>query len=803
MKRRLLLVSILLSGAMYAQDGIYPVAKGTQWKYLDNGTSQDATDWNMPTAANAGWLTGVAPLGYGDPVATTVSFGTDENNKFATTYFYKDVDVNPSALTEFVEFGLRRDDGVIVYVNGVEVYRDNMPAEPTDFHTYASTTIGNADEKRYFTHKVPKTAFQTGVNRIAVEVHNADASSSDISFDLYIKNINPALTLNCEEDHIGCFTSINPTAQLDHLIMAPEFRYQLLFKEGWSYMTGGGIVPGNNDFTGFVPTAGSSTTGHISVNQENTPGGVSMLRVHLDENKKLWVLDDSKAVDMYDTNLVTTSRNCSGGITPWGTVITTEEDSGSADVNGDGYIDLGWFVEIDPTTASVKEYGNNKKEKLWALGRMNHENIVITPDGTTAYYGEDGGTHCVYKFVADVPNNFTSGKVYVLKLDLDLSDDEPSSATARWILVPNTTKEDRNNLRTVAQTLGGTYFNGVEDCEINPINGKIYFTSKGKNRIYSFKDNGSTISEFEVFAGGMNYNITTATGVVSEPWADGNDNLTFDDKGNLWVLQDGGLNYIWVIRPDHTQSVPNIKLFASMPAGSEPTGLTFTPDFKYGFFSVQHPSDTNAVQQDATFTDISFNASATIVFALNENLGAQTPMADFTANLTTVNEGQTVTFTDISTNNPTTWNWTFEGGTPATSTEQTPTVTYAAAGTYNVTLVAANPGGTSLPAAKTDYILVEDVLGIDTPNALKGMVSLYPNPTDGKVTVEINGEAGNDVSVEVYDMVGRKVSETKGQSIGGSQKLDLNLSAATGEQVLVIRVNVGDKTGTYKLIKRN
>lgn len=801
MKKRLLSVSaLLLSAAIYAQIGSYPVSKGSQWKYLDNGTSQDATDWNMPTAANAGWLSGNAPLGYGDPTATVISYGPDSGNKFITSYFYRDIEVNASTLTEMVEFGVRRDDGVIVYVNGVEVFRDNMPAEPTNHMTFSSSTIDGANEKRYYIFQVPKSAFTTGLNRISAEVHNRDGSSSDIGFDMFIRNTNADLAISCDEPHIGCFSSIAPTAQLDHLIIAPEFRYQLLFKEGENYMTGTGTVPGNHDFTAYVPTGGSSTVGHLSVNQENTPGGVSMLNIHLDEETKLWVVDDSKAVDMYDANLVTTSRNCSGGLTPWGTVITTEEDTAAGDANGDGYEDLGWFVEIDPVTASVKDYGNNKKEKLWALGRMNHENIVITPDGTTAYYGEDGGTHCVYKFVADTPNNFTSGKVYVLKLDLGLSNDEPSSATATWVLVPNTTQADRNNIRSVAQTLGGTNFNGVEDCEISPIDGKIYFTSKGKNRIYSFRDNGLTISEFETFAGGMDYTIAGPNGAVTEPWADGNDNLTFDDKGNLWVLQDGGLNYIWVIRPNHTQSNPKIELFASMPAGSEPTGLTFTPDFKYGFFSVQHPNGNNAAQQDATFGDVTFNASAAIVFALDANLGAHTPAADFTADVTTVNEGETVTFTDLSTNNPTSWSWTFEGGDPATSTEENPVVTYATPGTYNVTLTTSNAAGTSPEVVKVEYIVVEEVLG--TVNPLKGMVSLYPNPTEGRVTVDINGEAGSDVLVEVYDMLGRKVSETKGQSIGGNQKLDINLSAS-GEQIYIVNVHIGDKTGTYKLIKKN
>src|SRR5690606_30271273 len=190
-----------------------------------------------------------------------------------------------------------------------------------------------------------------------------------------------------------------------------------------------------------------------------------------------------------------------------------------------------------------KDYGNGQ-EKLWAMGRMNHENVVVSADGSTAYYGEDGGTDCVYKFVADTPGDLTSGSVYVLKMDLPLSGNDPSSSTATWVEVPNATQADRNNISAVAGALGGTNFNGVEDCEIGTIDGKVYFTSKGKDRVYRFKDNGSTVSEFETFVGGKSYDVTTDQGVFTEPWRDGNDNLTFDDKGNLWVLQDGGLNYI-------------------------------------------------------------------------------------------------------------------------------------------------------------------------------------------------------------------------------------------------------------------
>ncbi len=58
---------------------------------------------------------------------------------------------------------------------------------------------------------------------------------------------------------------------------------------------------------------------------------------------------------------------------------------------------------------------------------------------------------------------------------------------------------DRNNMSSIAASLGGTNFNGVEDCEISPLDGKIYFTSKGKSRVYRFTDKGTTVEDFETF----------------------------------------------------------------------------------------------------------------------------------------------------------------------------------------------------------------------------------------------------------------------------------------------------------------
>lgn len=91
-----------------------------------------------------------------------------------------------------------------------------------------------------------------------------------------------------------------------------------------------------------------------------------------------------------------------------------------------------------------------------------------------------------------------------------------------------------------------------------------------------------------------------------------------------------------------------------------------------------------------------YNAGTTQVVA---------PVADFVGTPTTVVVGNTVAFTDLSTNNPTSWSWQFTGGTPATSTSQNPTITYNTVGVYPVTLTATNSAGSDAET-KTAYITV-------------------------------------------------------------------------------------------------
>jgi secreted PhoX family phosphatase len=427
--------------------------------------------------------------------------------------------------------------------------------------------------------------------------------------------------------NMGCFTSVTPTAQTQLLVYpSATHTFQMLAKSNITkYSFTNNFIGGTNDFTGYVgkligPNTRSSMDGYLSINHETTPGGVSMLSLVLNGSSALWNLTYVKKVDY--TPVVQSTRNCSGTVTPWGTIISSEETFTSTDANADGYADVGWNVEIDPVSGLIKDQdGDGKPDKLWAMGRMSHENVVVASDNITVYQGEDGGTGGVYKYVANTPGDLSSGTLYVLKKDAPAA----TSTTGTWVQVPNTSQSDRNNTPARAQTAGGFNWGGVEDVEIGP-DGKIYFTEKNQGRIWRFNDNGTTISNIETFVGpsSMNYPIQTANGTVNENWGAGIDNLAFDGEGNLWALQDGGRDHIWMIRPNHVNTVAGAKveLFATTPAGSEPTGITFSPDYRYMFISLQNPNSGNTQSQmDIEGNSVVWNSSTTIVIARKEFLG--------------------------------------------------------------------------------------------------------------------------------------------------------------------------------------
>jgi hypothetical protein len=150
------------------------------WKYLDNGTDQ-GTAWNTLGFDDSSWATGAAELGYGDTQNTVVSYGPDSANKYPTTYFRKTFNVTDPSAFEFLEMQAIRDDGMAVYLNGTLVWTNNMPAS-WNYLTYANSTVSGSGETTWLIQTIANSLV-AGSNVIAVEIHQTNATSSDISFN--------------------------------------------------------------------------------------------------------------------------------------------------------------------------------------------------------------------------------------------------------------------------------------------------------------------------------------------------------------------------------------------------------------------------------------------------------------------------------------------------------------------------------------------------------------------------------------------------------------------------------------------
>lgn len=164
------------------------VPKGARWRYLVDGSNPDAA-WRTPGFADAAWPSGPAELGYGDegegrPEATRIGYGPDAGSKYITTYFRHSFTVlRPHEFTGLT-VNLLRDDGAIVYLNGVEVFRTNLPEGDVDYLTPAEGAVAGTEETVFHPMAVSPLRLRDGTNTLAVEVHQSSGGSSDLSFDL-------------------------------------------------------------------------------------------------------------------------------------------------------------------------------------------------------------------------------------------------------------------------------------------------------------------------------------------------------------------------------------------------------------------------------------------------------------------------------------------------------------------------------------------------------------------------------------------------------------------------------------------
>ncbi len=453
--------------------------------------------------------------------------------------------------------------------------------------------------------------------------------------------------------------SLKPSSD-DDVKLIDGLSYQVLIKEGDVINSKGEMFGHNNDYTALLPIPGKSENEKILwVNHEYPNFKITWLKeaskeeadkqiaacggslIHIKKldsghwqfvknspyNKRI----DGKTLFKFADNVKIqgqstakgTFANCSGGTTPWNTVLTCEENydnfvgeyefssyyDESSDKIKNGWMQwekfypemsplhYGWVVEIDPLTG--------KGKKLTGLGRFAHESAtcVNTAKTPVVYSGDDRDQQFIYKFVSDEKNSLDRGTLYVADivhgkwLPMDLEKSPILKKTFK------TNLDVRIFARLAAKILGATPMNRPEDIAVNTLTHDIYVSltkSKSKDDPYGSilriqeKNGDHHATEFKsstfVFGGEKS--------AISCP-----DNLEFDPNHNLWVTNDIsgksiGKGKYEKFKNNGLFSIPTMgvnagKVFqiASAPTHAEFTGPTFTKDAKTLFLSVQHPGE--------------------------------------------------------------------------------------------------------------------------------------------------------------------------------------------------------------------
>jgi hypothetical protein len=168
------------------------VLKATRstWSYRFTAASAPPAGWQATSFSPTGWATGTSPLGFGTPsyIATNIDVPTGTTRPISAQ-FRSDVTITDPGVLPNVRITTHANDGIIVWVNGVEVGRSNIPAGPIQWNTYAtaapSTTTALATP---LTFSVPQSLLVAGTNTVAVEVHLNYRSTSNISMELEMRN---------------------------------------------------------------------------------------------------------------------------------------------------------------------------------------------------------------------------------------------------------------------------------------------------------------------------------------------------------------------------------------------------------------------------------------------------------------------------------------------------------------------------------------------------------------------------------------------------------------------------------------
>lgn len=198
MKRSTLLllciVFLSLSTNIISQDTL--IHRGSQWKYF-KADSIPEYYWMVNNYPDHNWPESRAPFGYGDDGMATILYdGGGLQTKRITEYFRKSFYVEKPGDYFVYLLKVLRDDGAVIYINGREVWRTNMPEDVVNDSTFALTTISVEQEDTFYDYVLSPDFFRDGMNTISVSIHQSRPTSSDCSFDLELIRHNDMFSLN-------------------------------------------------------------------------------------------------------------------------------------------------------------------------------------------------------------------------------------------------------------------------------------------------------------------------------------------------------------------------------------------------------------------------------------------------------------------------------------------------------------------------------------------------------------------------------------------------------------------------------
>ncbi len=263
-------------------------------------------------------------------------------------------------------------------------------------------------------------------------------------------------------------------------------------------------------------------------------GGVGALRFDRDGR----LLDASSI-------LTGSSRNCSGGPTPWGTWLSGEE------------VPLGKVWECDPT-------GRTPAIDRPALGRFSHEAAAVDDQGRRVYLTEDTPDGRLYRFTADRAGDLSRGRLDAARVD---------GTHVRWLPIPDPSAVTGPTRLQVPST---TAFAGGEGIWFH--DDTVTFVTKHDHKVWRLDLRRNEIS---VYYDAM---AATANGVLGEP-----DNITVTDRGVVFVSEDQNADQQIVMITPEGLVAPVVQMYNQ--TGSELTGLAFNPRGDRMYVSSQRGAD--------------------------------------------------------------------------------------------------------------------------------------------------------------------------------------------------------------------